>query len=242
MNKKEQKQEQSIAQAVSAVKVFEEVSAESRQQLEKLLQQKHCPRGTMLFSDRDCVDVFYFLAEGYVSLYKIGREGEKKIIFVCSGGEMLNEVMIQEDHASVSAQALTDCVLLTADRAAFQHLMASDYCLAEAVMRSMAVKIRRLYHQLKNTPGSVNLDRQLRAKLWKLAKDHGVPREEGIEIDFDLSRSFLAEMVGAKRETVSRQMNRLAGEGVIRICKKRILIPDPEKLIDFMVKRDGNHG
>lgn len=45
----------------------------------------------------------------------------------------------------------------------------------------------------------------------------------GVEIDFDLSISFLAEMVGAKRETVSRQVKALTNRGLIEVHKKRFL-------------------
>ena len=221
---------------LSIIDVFSAATPNSQQAIQSAIQSRFIPKGQPIFQDKDPVQQVCFLAKGYATLYKIGREGEKKVIFICGAGEMLNEVILQDNYASISAQALTDCMVYTIDSARFRQIMMEDYQVAEAVMASMAIKIRRLYHQLKNTPGSVNLNRQLRAKLWKLARDHGVPKAEGIEIDIDLSLSFLADMVGAKRETVSRQMKQLAAEGLICVSKKRIIIPDPEKLIDFMYK------
>ena len=59
-------------------------------------------------------------------------------------------------------------------------------------------------------------------------------RDGGVEIDFDLSISFLAEMVGAKRETVSRQVKALTNRGLIEVHKKRFFIKDRERLKNFI--------
>ena len=124
-------------------------------------------KGEILFRDKEKVHVFYFLLSGYVSLYKISNNHEKKVIFICKAGDMLNEVMIQKEYASIYAESLSECTVLAIEKKKLRSLMAKDYQLAEAMMESMATKIRRLYRQLKNTPNSVRLDHQLASKIWK---------------------------------------------------------------------------
>ncbi|MDR1575545.1 MAG: helix-turn-helix domain-containing protein, partial [Treponema sp.] len=53
------------------------------------------------------------------------------------------------------------------------------------------------------------------ANLWKLSRDHGVKSAEGVEINFDLTITALAELLGSQRETVSRWVRVLTSAGLL---------------------------
>jgi CRP/FNR family transcriptional regulator len=54
---------------------------------------------------------------------------------------------------------------------------------------------------------------------------------EGIQIDLPLTRAEIAEYLGLTIETVSRQMTKLRGDGVIAFESTRTLrLPDLERL------------
>ena len=117
--------------------------------------------------------------------------------------------------------------------AALLGLMEQDFALARAVLVAQEKKIWRMAHQLKNTMGSIYMERKLAAKLWKLARDFGVPVQEGIEIDIYLPITLLADMLGAPRETTSRICGMLAEAGLITIRKKRIIVTAPDRMAHF---------
>ena len=191
-------------------------------------------KGESVFRDKEQVNVFYFLLSGYLSLYKISNNHEKKVIFICRPGEIINEVMIQKDYASIYAETLSKCEILAIEKKTLRSLMAQDYAIAESMMASMTSKIRRLYRQLKNTPNSIKLDHQLASKIWKLGRDFGSPTENGIEIKFDITISFLADMLGTKRETVSRQFQKLSSLGIVSFNRRKLCITDLQALEEFI--------
>lgn len=115
----------------------------------------------------------------------------------------------------------------------FVKLMESDFSLTKNVLEAQEKKIWRLSHRLKNTMSSIYLQRKLAAKLWKLARDFGIPTEDGIEIDVNMSVTFLADMMGIPRETTSRICSELIEYGLMKINKKRITIINPEKMAKF---------
>jgi CRP-like cAMP-binding protein len=80
---------------------------------------------------------------------------------------------------------------------------------------------------------SILLERKLASKLWKLARDFGIPTEEGVEIDLNLTITFLADMLGVPRETTSRACTVLVDQGLIRMNRKRITIVDTGKIVHF---------
>lgn len=51
-------------------------------------------------------------------------------------------------------------------------VMERDPALTRAVVQSMALKIRRLYRQLKNTTNALSGEKRLAAKLFKLGRDY----------------------------------------------------------------------
>lgn len=216
------------------IPIFSSASPDTLRRICECASLKLYPRGSILFRERDEVQAFYFLSKGIASLYKMNQAHDNKVIFLCSAGSMINEVMICGNSASISCRALTDLKVIAIPKARFRQLLAEDAGLSEAVMCSMAMKIRKLYRQMKNTTNTFTLEKQIAAKLWKLSRDYGIVRDGGVEIDFDLSISFLAEMVGAKRETVSRQVKALTNRGLIDVHKKRFFIKDRERLKNFI--------
>ena len=222
-----------INEMFSGIEILNQASPKSAAALCSVAQIKKVKKGGHLFWERDEMDLFYFSFKGLFSLYKLNGLGEKKVIFLYGPGHMLNEVLLQELPASVYCEALLDSAALSFPKQAFTDVMSGDFRLTQAVMNSMAHKIRRLYRQLKNTTGSIRGDKKIAAKLWKLSKDHGTACDLGICIDLELSITYLADMLGSKRETVSRQMKLLLDEGVVLQKNKQFIIPDRDKLMDY---------
>ena len=59
------------------------------------------------------------------------------------------------------------------------------------------------------------------------------PLDDGTLIDFDLSITYLAELLGSKRETVSRLVKQLSEAGLVEYRKNHFFIPDREKLMEY---------
>lgn len=186
-----------------------------------------------LFLDKEIVNTIYIVIEGMVSIYKISNDGEKKVIYVLGKGLMVNEVILQDLPASENCEVISDGLILCFPKEKLLSIMEQDFELTKAILDSMALKIRRLYRQLKNTSGSIRLDKKIAAKLWKLATDYGVSCKEGTCINMDLTITYLANLVGAKRETVSRHLKVLTEQHLVIYQKNRFIIPDPNKLMEY---------
>ena len=72
---------------------------------------------------------------------------------------------------------------------------------------------------------------QIIEKVWNLARDYGIETPSVIQIPFKVTITFLADMLGAKRESVSRVMGHLKKSNLIEYQEKLILVPDIDKLL-----------
>ena len=190
-------------------------------------------KGTLLIRAREPVTTVFFQMTGKSVVYNLTHSGKRKILFVLGPGELLNEHVLNNSPASTYCETIDQSTILAIPVQEFVKLMAADFELTKGILEAQEKKMWRLSHQLKNTTSSIYLERKLASKLWKLSRDFGIPTEGGIEIDINLTITFLADMLGVPRETTSRACAVLVEHGLIRIHKKRITITNPQKMSHF---------
>ena len=186
-------------------------------------------KGEMLFYEKQQVDKIYLILSGKVTMYRCSEEGQKRVIYILSDGHFINEVIFDDLPASINCEAFEDSYILCFHKKDLLGIMAGDFELTKIIINSMARKIRRLYRQLKNTV-PIKIDKKLSAKLWKLSRDYGVKTKDGTLIDINISITYLADMLGSTRETISRSINSFEKKGMIKFVGKKILVIDPEEL------------
>lgn len=222
-----------MKEAVGIPKVFRNLRGATREKLMREGRLRKVEVGEHLFYDREIVSTIYITLTATAALYKMNSLAERKVIFVYKDGEMLNEVILQEVSASVNCEILEGGQVYCIGKDRLLSIMEGDFELARAVLDSSSMKIRRLYRQLKNTTNSIRGDKRIAAKLWKLSGDYGVPCREGVGIDMKLSITYLADFLGFRRETVSRQLKILTDQGLVVVRKSKFIIPDRKKLQEY---------
>lgn len=222
-----------VKEACSYIEIFQNISEKSTAALEACGSLRSFPKGTHLFWDKETNHTLYIVITGFVSLYKINSQGERKTIFLLGKGDIINEEVLQDMPASINCEAFEPSLVLCFAAMDLLGIMRQDFSLTKAMFDSLALKNRRLYRQLKNTSNSLHGEKRIAAKLWRLSKDYGIPDQGGIIIGMDLSVTYLADMLGSRRETVSRQLKHLSEQGLIRVRKGKIIIPDRDALSVF---------
>lgn len=207
---------------ISRIHLFENISAITQNRISEIAEVRQMKKGETLFSAEDCVDAFYAIVSGKVSLFRMNAEGHKRVFFILGEGELINEVVFDDLPVSVDCEVFEDAVLLKFYKNDFKAIMADDFDLTMKIMYALGRKQRRLFRQLKNTL-PIGIEKKLAAKLWKLSKDYGVMDAfEGVGIDgykkinLQISCTYLAYMLGTSRETISRAMKHLQ---TIDACK-----------------------
>lgn len=214
------------------LELFSGLKQETIDSLTSLCIEKYYKKGEHIFFDKDKVTTVFIVLKGKVTLYKIGEKAHKRIVFILGEGKIINDVVLDDLPSSISCEAFEDSEILCFDRDEFVKIMSNDFELTTVVINSLSKKVRRLYRQIKNaTP--IKIEKRVAAKLWKLAKDHGVDVKDGIEIGLNISITYLADMFGAPRETISRALKVLQKEELIVLNGKKIIVKDKDKLAKY---------
>ncbi|MDU1313823.1 Crp/Fnr family transcriptional regulator [Clostridium septicum] len=215
-----------------SMETFKDVSDRTIEKLCSLGEITCYLKGSHIFRDKDEVKKIYIVYSGKVALYKMNESAQKKVVFILGEDRIINAVVIDNLPASINCEIFENAEILSFDRNKFIEIMENDFELSKVVIRSLAIKVRRLYRQMKNsTP--IKVEKRVAAKIWKLAKDYGIESEDGVLIDLNISITYLADMFGMPRETISRAVKILQKEGLIIHKNKKLVVRDREKLSNF---------
>ena len=215
-----------------ALPFLDTCAPDTRLRFPELSRTVSFPRGTLCLRAREANDRIFFLLKGKAAVYNLTRCGKRKILFVLGNGSLVNE-SLTGTVSNIYCETLEPSRFQVIGQKDLLSLMEQDFLLTRSLLACQERKIWRLEHQLKNTIGSIYLERKLAAKLWKLARDFGVPTEKGILIDMDLSITFLADLLVAPRETTSLVCRRLSKLELIRTERKKVYVPSPAALSRF---------
>lgn len=193
-------------------------------------------RGCVVIEAKKQLNHVYIQLSGYSAVYTLTHNGNRKVIFILGKGNLLNDHVVNEHTSSVYCETMEKSKIFVISTKRFVHWMKKDFELTKAVLNVQEWKMWRMSHQLKNTTSSIPMERKLAAKIWKLSRDFGKRNGDGIEIDMNISITFLSDMLGAPRETTSRACKALSEQGLIQIVKKRITILDPEGMMNLYKK------
>lgn len=191
------------------------------------------PKNRTFIRAKEPVSRIYFILSGQVILYNLTRSGRRKIIFVLGKGVLVNETVINARYSSVFCDTIEETEFFVIPGTDFLKCMETSFDLTKAVLEEQERKIWRMGHQLKNTTGAIHMERKLAAKLWKLARDFGRPTKEGIRIEIRMTVTFLADLLGAPRENVSRICKTLTELGLMKMENRLITVTDPDRLAAF---------
>jgi CRP/FNR family cyclic AMP-dependent transcriptional regulator len=203
--------------------LFKETTDETINLIKEKCYIKNLKKRESLFSERQKVDSIYIVLEGKVTMYRLSEKGQKRVIYILNKGEIINEVIFDNNTASINCEGFEDSEVISVSKVDLLNIMQQDFKLTEVIMYSMSKKIRRLYRQIKNTVPT-KMDKRVAAKLWKLSKDYGVEIEEGILIDLKISITYLADMLGSSRETISRAVKELEKMDMVKIKDRKFIV------------------
>ncbi len=186
-------------------------------------------KNTIIFSD-DEKDYIYFVLDGFVALYRNSHFGQDRIIFICGPKELLNESGMGIMSSGICAKTISNVSLLQVPCDVAYSIFSSNCDDFKLLFQAVCAKTRRLYHQVGNDSGTYTLKQHLAVKIWKLAHEYGVNTPLGISLPFEINVTMISMMLGAKRESVSREISKMKSGNLIKIENGTLTVPNMDIL------------
>jgi CRP/FNR family cyclic AMP-dependent transcriptional regulator len=179
-------------------------------------------RGEVIFLEGDSPKGLLVVREGAVKIYKTGDGGREQILEIEGPGHSVAELPLFDGRPYPAAcAAVHDSVLLTIRPKDFQELLVRHPDLAQAVIASLAFRLRRMVMLVQE----LSL-RDVRQRLLDLFRELA---GDGASFELDLSHQELAARIGTVREMVSRTLAKLVEDTVLRIDGKTVTLLEPTR-------------
>lgn len=195
-------------------------------------------QGELIFSVKDNATDLYFLLSGKVQVVLYSSEGKPVLFVTLSAGDIVGEVSaIDGFPRSATVEAIDDCTLASLSAAAVERLIMEEPAFGLALSRRLASHIRRLSERVFEF-STLAVQNRIHAELLRLATLAGSDSGE-VLLSPAPSLTDIAARIAARREGVSREVNRLIQIGLLKRVRGGLRILDIKRLSDLVREARG---
>jgi CRP/FNR family transcriptional regulator len=215
-------------------KTFAELRPETVDRLQAMCRVKTNTAGQVIAYPQEETDFIGCVLSGVLRMQKALEDGREHIVGLLVEGDIFGRVF--DGAAEFSIEAATDVEYCSFPRTQFESLLAQSPDLERAILLNTTNELDRARQWLIILSHQRIVGRIAGFLLLMCSRFHGIdhilqPRAEGIEIKIPISRNDLANLLGARPETISRSLHALSDKGDIDILEPdRILIRDIKAL------------
>jgi CRP/FNR family cyclic AMP-dependent transcriptional regulator len=219
------------AEALRRCVLFSRVDDQTLGRCVDSLRSRRYRRNETIFHQGDPGDSLYVIQAGAVKIVLPDPEGEEGAIIATLGaGDFFGELaLLDGEPHSATAIALEATEALVLRRDTFDRLVDEDPSLRRALFAGLVGELRRLTQHVGELH-FLNLPGRLAWRIVRMAREADPSAEGEIHLSWPFSQSELAAMIGGTRQTVNRLLADFTAEGLIRIEKETLVVPDLERL------------
>ncbi|WP_316229548.1 Crp/Fnr family transcriptional regulator [Bradyrhizobium sp. SZCCHNR1070] len=190
-------------------------------------------KGTAVFDQGAEASRFFLLLHGHLRVEKTTSQGQQSVVRYVSAGELFGVAQAMSLlRYPATAVAAVDSIALAWPSASWARLIAKYPSLASSALQTVGNRLQDTQARVMEISNE-QVEQRVAHALLRLAKQAGRKVENGIEIDFPISRQDIAEMTGTTLHTVSRILSAWEGEGLVEGGRQRIVLCDTQRLRGF---------
>lgn len=172
----------------------------------------------------------YILCQGCIRLALGTQDGRRLLVRFCSPGDLLNGLSLSK-HAFSAVSAGVSTVSFIDKTKAME--LTKCYPKLEAEIEHRFALDGQLLLQRMADLAYESIEERLAHVLLSLGQRHGIREEENLRIDLPLSQRDLADMIGASRQAVNLELQKLTEKGLVHVERCRVIILDEQGLRDL---------
>lgn len=202
--------------------------------LDRILQRARSaryPKDTAIFEQDEEAANFYLLLSGHIRVVRTSPDGHQVIARYINEGELFGiAIAMGRKTFPASAIAAVDCVALAWPNSAWPEFQERFPSFGASTYRTIGSRLQETQEQVMEM-STAQVEQRIANALLKLVKQSGRRTDEGIEIDFPISRQDIAEMTGTTLHTVSRMLSSWESEGLVRSGRQKVTVSNPHGLM-----------
>ncbi|WP_294623206.1 Crp/Fnr family transcriptional regulator [uncultured Roseovarius sp.] len=205
-----------------------------RRQIRAILDRASSRRyeeGVAIFQEGHPADRFYMLLDGYVRVVRITSTGEQVTSLHIPAGQLLGIARaIGRDTYPATAMTASESLALSWPMHLWDSFVTEYDGFATESYKTLGHRLNEVQNKVVEM-ATQQVEQRVANALLRLINQTGRNVENGIEIDFPITRQDLSELTATTLHTVSRLLSGWEKQGLVESRRKRIVVRDPHALV-----------
>ncbi|RAZ90969.1 Crp/Fnr family transcriptional regulator [Mesorhizobium hawassense] len=216
---------------IAGLSVFEGIAAADLDRIIGQARSIRVARDQRVFEQEQEAHSFFLLLDGHVRVVKSTPDGHEVTVRYISPGELLGIASaLGRTTYPANAIAAADCVVLAWPSQLWLTFSASFPSFSANTYKAVGSRLQDAHSRVVEM-STEQVEQRVAHALLKLIKQSGKKTEEGILIDFPISRQDVAEMTGTTLHTASRLLSAWEDQGLVKGGRQKIVVVEPHRLL-----------
>jgi CRP-like cAMP-binding protein len=216
-----------IMEIMGRLPYFQELDHAELERLSEGAREIALKKKEILFRQGDPADALFTVVSGRVKLAIGQSRNQEKVVALVGRGQCFGEIpMFLHEPCPATAQATEDSYLLAVDRNALMRALDHNCILAGKLLAGVCKRMHDLIRDIDNCHMRSSAQRVACYLLQHRPDAHA----RHYDVNLPAPKHDIAGMLSLSPETLSRALQQLGEEGIIRVMGRHIRILDVEKL------------
>lgn len=216
---------------VAGLDIFSGLSESDVDTLLEGTRSRWVERNDTVFDQDAEAEAFFLLLDGHIRVVRVTPDGQQIIARYIGIGELFGIApAIGRTTYPASAVAAVDCVVLSWPTALWAPLAQRFPVFAANTYKLVGARLQETQDHVVEL-ATQQVERRVAHTILRLVRQTGRQTDEGLLIDFPLSRQNIAEMTGTTLHTVSRLLSGWEDRGLVHSSRQKVVVTDPHALV-----------
>lgn len=177
-----------------------------------------------IFHEGDEGATLYIILKGAVKIFIPSLDGREVVLAVHRKYDLLGEMSLLDDFPrSASATTIEDTEAVSLNRHDFLSVLDRHPEAQRAIIDVLVARLRATNQSIQDAY-LLDVPGRLARRLLTIADEHGEQGEDGIDIGLRVSQQELANMIGASRVAVNKQLQQWRKQHIVDVNRQRVTI------------------
>ena len=214
-----------------------------QQKLEQFLSQFkrfHYKRNVVIIRPDDIPSGVFYLSRGYVKLYTLSESGQELILIIFKPGDFFPMIWTFKDVVPTQyCETMTAVELYRTSKEKFKEFVQENPEVLWDVTGKILIRLLGLLERMEYMVFG-NAYQKVAAIIEICAERFGIKKGKELIIKVPLTHRDIASLIGLTRETVSIEMKKLEGKGILKRSGKFYVIKKQKTLLQESLLENGS--
>jgi CRP-like cAMP-binding protein len=186
--------------------------------------------GDAVFRQGEPVQNFFVLLSGHLKVIQTTPDGEQVVVRYVNPGDVFGIARAMgRTNYPATATAVQESLAVAWPAQEWDALISGNAQFASSALQTVGQRLQDAHSRIREL-STEEVEQRVARAIVRLVHESGEPTDDGVLINFPITRQDIAEMTGTTLHTVSRLLSQWKEQGLVDTGRRRVLVRDADKL------------